>query len=279
MFFILIFMIGLSIGSFLNVLIDRLPAEESIMGRSHCDHCKKDLAWYDLLPILSYVYLGARCRYCGKELSLFYPLVEVLTGIMFVFVVSLPSLNLRGSTASLLNLGGSGAVGGALLTLHVGVLEKLALLGIVSTAIVIFFSDLKYQIIPDSIQIALFAFSFLYLMTKGITPRVFLDQVVAAFVIMLPILLLFFATKGKAMGFGDVKLSFTMGFLLGVMGGVGALYIGFITGATIGIILIILGKKKLKSKIAFGPFLILGVITMLFFGNEIVQIVRTIYPF
>ena len=267
-------MIGLSIGSFLNVLIDRLPAEESITGRSHCDYCKKDLAWYDLLPILSYVYLGARCRYCEKKLSLFYPLVEVLTGVMFVFVVSLPSFN-----PAVGAVGGIKDVTGALLTLHVGVLEKLALLGIVSTAIVIFFSDLKYQIIPDSIQISLFSFSFLYLITKGVTPRVFLDQVVAAFVIMLPILLLFLATKGKAMGFGDVKLSFTMGFLLGIMGGVGALYIGFITGATIGIILIILGKKKLKSKIAFGPFLILGVITMLFFGNDIVQIVRTIYPF
>lgn len=268
-------MIGLSIGSFLNVLIDRLPAEESIMGRSHCDYCKKDLAWYDLLPILSYVYLGARCRHCGEKLSLFYPLVEILTGIMFVFVVGMEATSFGGLGATI----GVKDVGGALLTLHVGVLEKLALLGIVSTAIVIFFSDLKYQIIPDSIQIALFAFSFLYLMTKGITPKVFLDQVVAAFVIMLPILLLFLATKGKAMGFGDVKLSFTLGFLLGIMGGVGALYIGFITGATIGIIFIMLGKKKLKSKIAFGPFLVLGVITMLFFGNNIVQIVRTIYPF
>ena len=275
-------MIGLAIGSFLNVLIDRLPAEETITGRSHCDYCKKDLAWYDLLPILSYAYLGARCRYCGKKLSFFYPMVEIITGVMFVFAFS--SFNLRGFPPStslginlILNRGSN--VGEYFLRLHTNFLTILAILGIISCAIVIFFSDLKYQLIPDSIQISLFAFSFLFLITKGVTPKVFLDQVVAAFVVMLPILLLFFATKGKGMGFGDVKLAFNMGFLLGIFNGLIGLYIGFITGAAIGIILIIFRKRKLKSKIAFGPFLVLGLITMLFFENAIVQIVHTMYPF
>ncbi|MBI4225686.1 prepilin peptidase [Candidatus Roizmanbacteria bacterium] len=279
MFFILIFMLGLAIGSFLNVLIDRLPQEESIIGRSHCDHCKKDLAWNDLMPILSYVYLGARCRYCGKKLSFVYPLVEIITAALFVFVVSLPSLNLRGSPASLLNLGGSSAVEGALLSIHVFVLEKLALLGIVSMAIVIFFSDLKYQIIPDSIQLSLFAFSFLFLITKGVTPQVFLAQVVAAFAVMLPILIIFLVTRGKGMGFGDVKFAFSLGFLLGIVDGVLALYTGFITGALVGIGLIFLRKKGLKSKIAFGPFLVLGLLTMLFFKNNIVQLLKHFYRF
>lgn len=265
-------MIGLAIGSFLNVLIDRLPQEESITGRSHCDYCKKDLAWYDLLPILSYVYLGARCRYCGKKVSFFYPLVEAITGLAFVFTIAR-----IGPTSSLDKLGTSlgvkeiGAVGGALLTLHFGVLQLLAMLGIVSCAIVIFFSDLKYQIIPDSIQIAFFAFSFLFLVTKGVTAKVFFDQVIAAFVIMLPILVLFLLTKARGMGFGDVKLAFNIGFLLGIFGGLGALYTGFITGAAVGVILILIGKKKLKSKIAFGPFLVLGFLAMLFFEIPVFQ--------
>src|SRR3989338_1077055 len=123
MFYILVFFIGIEIGSFLNVLIDRLPQEETIMGRSHCDHCKKDLAWSDLLPILSYVYLGAQCRYCGKKLSLFYPLVEVLTGVMFVFVV------LRG-VGDVRDLGGVN-MGDAFLILHTQTMMLLALLGIV----------------------------------------------------------------------------------------------------------------------------------------------------
>ncbi|MBI4226609.1 prepilin peptidase [Candidatus Roizmanbacteria bacterium] len=279
MFYILIFMLGLAIGSFLNVLIDRLPQEESIMGRSHCDHCKKDLAWNDLLPILSYVYLGARCRYCRKKLSFIYPLVELITAALFVFVVWIglplsPSSQLLVGTENWLK-----ETGPWLLSLHVLVLEKLALLGIVSAAIVIFFSDLKYQIIPDSIQLSLFAFSFLFLITQGVTPKVFLNQVISAFVIMLPILVIFLLTKSKGMGFGDVKLAFSMGFLLGIMEGILALYIGFISGALIGIILIFLRKKRLKSKIAFGPFLVLGLLTMLFFKNNIFQLVRVVYPF
>src|SRR3989338_6609722 len=137
MFYILIFMIGLAIGSFLNVLIDRLPFEEPITGRSHCDHCKKDLAWYDLLPILSYAYLGAKCRYCGKKLSFFYPLVELLTGVMFVGVVMW--MRPMGEMGQIRDMGET------LLILHNQTLMFFALLGIVSCAIVIFFSDLKYQ--------------------------------------------------------------------------------------------------------------------------------------
>lgn len=267
-------MLGISIGSFLNVLIDRLPQEESIMGRSHCDYCKKDLAWFDLLPILSYVYLGARCRYCGKKVSLFYPLVEAITGLAFVLV-----LVRVGGVGGGREIGNIREIGGSLLSLHVGVLDMLALLGIVSCAIVIFFSDLKYQIIPDSIQIAFFAFSFLFLVTKGVTPKFFFDQVIAAFVVMLPILILFLLTKTRGMGFGDVKLAFNMGFLLGVVRGVGALYMGFITGAIVGVSLILFGKKRLKSKIAFGPFLVLGWLMMLFYGDRIMQMVRRFYSF
>lgn len=275
MFYILIFMIGLAIGSFLNVLIDRLPAEESIMGKSHCDFCKKDLAWYDLLPILSYVYLGARCRYCGKKLSFLYPLVELITGVMFVWVVA--GVGETGRMRDLGRMREVGEVGGALLSLHFSVLQIIAFLGIVSAAIVIFFSDLKYQIIPDSIQVFLFAFAFLFLITKGITPKVFLEQVVAAFIVMFPILILFVFTKGKAMGFGDVKLSFIMGFLLGITGGLVALYIGFVTGAAVGVALIFLGKKKLKSKIAFGPFLVIGMAVMLFWGDYLRGAISKLY--
>lgn len=269
MFYFLVFLIGIAVGSFLNVLIDRLPAEESITGRSHCDHCKKDLAWYDLLPILSYVYLGARCRYCGGSMSIYYPLVEVITGAMFVGVVvwMRPMSQIRLMADR----------GETLLTIHNQTLMLLALLGIVSSAIVIFFSDLKYQIIPDSIQMSLFAFAFLFIITQGITPKVFLDQIIAAFVVMSPILMLFWLTKTKGMGFGDVKLAFSMGFLLGILKGVLALYIGFVSGAVVGIILLALRKKGFKSKIAFGPFLILGLLIMLFYGENIVQIFNSIY--
>src|SRR3972149_10542936 len=81
-----IFVFGSSIGSFLNVLIDRLPKEESINGRSHCDYCKKKIAWYDLFPIISFFILGGKSRCCRKKLSWQYPAVEFVTGLVFVMV-------------------------------------------------------------------------------------------------------------------------------------------------------------------------------------------------
>src|SRR3990167_9673658 len=110
MSYIFLFVLGLAVGSFLNVLIDRLPREESIKGRSHCDDCKKTLSWNDLIPILSYVGLRGKCRYCKTNLSWQYPFIELLTTVIFVYI---------------------------LLNMHVSFLRTAAYLGIVSTAIVI----------------------------------------------------------------------------------------------------------------------------------------------
>ena len=94
---------------------------------------------------------------------------------------------------------------------------------------------------------------------------------------MLPILFLWLVTAGRGMGFGDVKLSFTIGFLLGAKAGFLALYFAFVIGGIIGLILLLLKKKKLKSKIAFGPFLVLGVLIMLFWQKEVFQLINKIY--
>ncbi len=96
---------------------------------------------------------------------------------------------------------------------------------------------------------------------------------------MLLILFLHLVTKGKGMGFGDVKLSFTIGFLLGWRAGFLALYFAFVIGALVGLFLIVLKKKKLRSKIAFGPFLVVGVIIMMFYQDEILKIIQKIYGF
>ncbi|MEK9169914.1 MAG: prepilin peptidase, partial [Patescibacteria group bacterium] len=81
-----IFIFGASIGSFLNVLIDRLPKDEGINGRSHCDFCGKKIAWYDMFPVLSFFILGGRTRCCHKKLSFQYPVIELITGVIFVMV-------------------------------------------------------------------------------------------------------------------------------------------------------------------------------------------------
>lgn len=214
-----LFILGLLVGSFCNVLIDRLPNGENVLvGRSHCDFCKKTLRWYELIPVFSYFLQGGRCKRCKKKLSFQYPIVELVTAIGFVLLLPHPV---------------------AFYLLFISLL-------------VIFVSDLKFQIIPDSMIIlgclvavwhgmhlipALCSFAFFYL--------------------------LWIITRKKGMGFGDVKFAFLMGLLLGFPGVVLSLYISFLTGAFVGVILMIEKKKGWKSAIAFGPFLVLGTVIVL----------------
>ncbi len=249
-----LFILGVSIGSFLNVLIDRWITGESILGRSYCDYCKKQIPWYDLIPILSFVILKGKTRCCHKKISFYYPVVEAITGILFVLTwVYLPT----GTT----------------------VLLKILYIAIISLLIVIFFSDLKYQIITDESQILLLIFTFLiYLMSKMSIEQIFV-YLLSAIGVMLPILSLFLITKGKGMGFGDVKFALNMGFLLGFKKGLIALYVAFILGASVSLVLLLLQKKDWKSKIAFGPFLVLGVFIMMFFSKEVILFLEKIYKF
>lgn len=256
------FLFGCAIGSFLNVLIDRLPRDESIQGRSHCEFCKKTVAWYDLIPVISFFLLGGKCRYCHKKLSFQYPFVEALTGILFVVTwYYIPS----GLTPEIL------------LQYPAGFIFKIAYFGIVSLLIVIFFADAKYHIIPDQIQLGLFVLSLIILPEQGMLLRIYIDHVFAAFLVMAPIYFLYFITKGKGMGFGDVKLAFIIGLMMGIRSGFIVLYIGFILGAVMGIILMILKKRGLKSHIAFGPFLVLGMMIMLLWGKYITALVSRMY--
>jgi len=252
---IFVFIFGLAIGSFLNVLIDRLPQGKSIMGRSHCDFCHKKLAWYDLVPVFSFIVLRGRCRNCKKKLSFFYPVVELLTAVIFTIIF----------------LSFHPTIGGSLDAFYLlGMTIKLTL---AASLIVIFFADIKYQIIPDSMQILFFLSALvLNLMSSQIG-----INIVAAIIVMLPILMLFLLTKGKGMGFGDVKYAFSMGFLLGIKGGLIAIYIAFILGALVGVFLLATKKKKLKSKIAFGPFLILGTVAVLKWSTVVFDWFRAIY--
>lgn len=259
---LMIFIIGASIGSFLNVLIDRLPKEESINGRSHCDYCGKKIAWYDLTPIFSYFILGGKTRCCHKKLSFQYPLIEVITGMAFllIFIFHFSFFN----EFSIINFS-----------------NLIIYFGIISCLIVIFISDLKYHLISDYILLALFIFSILLHVigsTQGSTPTP-IQLIASGLVVAFPIWLIYFISKERAMGLGDVYLSAAMGFLLGWKEGLLALYIAFITGAIFGLTLILIKNKKIKSKIAFGPFLVIGTIIMLFFSNNIFSIMKNIYGF
>ncbi len=213
---LIFFLLGLCVGSFLNVLADRLPRDESVFwGRSHCDYCKKPLRWYELIPVVSFVLQAGRCRRCRKKLSLRYPLIELITGAAFV-----------------------------MLPAQYWVLF--------SSFLVIFIADFTTQIIPDSMLLAAAANALV------VGPHFLSALAAGAFFYML-----WFVTRGRGMGFGDVKLAAVLGLFLGYPRIIVAVYAAFLTGAAVGVILMLAGKKGWKSKIAFGPFLILGTVVSL----------------
>ncbi len=258
---VFVFLLGLAVGSFLNVLIDRLPRDESVVkGRSYCDGCKKPLLWYDLIPVVSFLFLGGKCRHCGSPISFYYPMVELVTGVMFVLTFFLLFTSeesfghLRGGTAPAALLGGD-------------LLELGYYLFIVSSLIVIFFADLKYGIIPDKVVFPGIFVNFLYLL---LNTSYLLQNIMAATGVFLFFFLLYIITKGRGMGFGDVKLVFLLGLFLGWPYIIIALYFSFLTGAIFGCILILWRKKRLHgATLPFGPFLVLGTFVSLFWGEYI----------
>jgi len=266
MFLIYLFFFGIAIGSFLNVIIDRISTGGSIRGRSHCDHCHHKLAWFDLIPVISFILLKRKCRYCSKKISFYYPLVELLTGFSFVGIWNLKyEIWTIPHPYSIFNF------------LSSDILLKIVFLGIISSLIVMFFSDAKYHIIPDEIQITLFLLSFVFLLIQGFSFTGIISRFLAAILVMLPILFIFRITQSRGMGFGDVKLAINIGFLLGLKNGLLALYSAFILGAVIGLILITLKRRNFKSKMAFGPFLILGLLTMLFWQDKVYELIKILY--
>lgn len=252
---LIIFLLGLGVGSFLNVLIDRLPREESfIKGRSYCESCKTTLKWYDLIPLLSFITLIAKCRYCRSPLSFYYPTVEFVTGIMFAITTFFVLNNFQSN----LNF-----------QLH-QTLPLFYYLFIVSSLVVVFFVDLKYGIIPDAVILlgAVVSLAYLFIIHNSLFLIYFLSGI-GAFIFFV---LIFLLTRGRGMGFGDVKFVFLMGLILGFPKIIVGMYAAFLTGAVVSIILILAKKKKFKgSTIAFGPFLVLGTLIALFWGEVILQ--------
>lgn len=253
----LVFFLGLCVGSFLNVLIDRIPHEESIWkGRSHCDHCKKRLSWFELIPIFSWIILGAKCRRCHSPISIYYPMVELTTGITFVLIGNqFLTHNLLFNYSSLAYW-------------VIGLLGYLYWFWIASALIVIFFTDWKYGIIPDLIVFPTIIVILVKSFSDILSMRTFVfDNLLAAIAGAALFYLLHIVTKGKGMGFGDVKFVGLMGFLLGIKLLCIALYVAFLTGAAVGVILILARKIRLKATIAFGPFLVLGTVVALVWGD------------
>lgn len=276
-----LFIIGIFVGSFLNVISDRLPNDRKfVFGHSVCDFCHKTLGVKNLIPIFSFLFQKGKCSFCSKKLSIYYPLSEVLTGGVFM---------LAGYLSGFVNLINSQSA--FLLFYYIVVF---------SFFVVMFLTDIKYYLILDSLVIPATVFVLLtsaifrglelvntHRSLSGDTLGVYLLRtdyfanqvntslknfglvILGAVIISLFFLFLIFITKGKGMGFGDVKLGFLIGLVNGFPLGFIAIFLGFLIGAVYSLSLIALKKKTIKDTIPFGPFLITGSILTLVFGPEL----------
>jgi len=288
--YIVLFLFGISIGSFLNVVIDRLPKRKPIgKSRSICPNCEKVLAWYDLVPLVSFISLGGKCRYCKKSIDPLLPIVEGVCGGAFVL-------------AGLLGLGGVGGIGSLNVPNVTSFIKFIYLLIIFSVFVVIFFMDLKYKIIDDRIIVIGIISSLLYLILNGafalyndytilssdsfgkyLLKAGFLQKdlvyilkdfgltLFLSFIIFLFFYFLILVTKGKGIGGADVKLAFLVGLFAGFPNALVSIFISFLTGALAGIILILVHRKSIKSRVAFGPFMVLGAILGYVFGGYVIR--------
>jgi prepilin signal peptidase PulO-like enzyme (type II secretory pathway) len=249
---------GTIIGSFLNVVIFRFNTRRSLGGRSGCMSCMKKLQWYELIPVLSYVFQGGRCRGCKTKLSAQYPTVEFITGLLFALLYLkwrelffIDQLNFALTFAY-------GAVMFAIL-------------------IVISVYDLRHKIIPDnlSLLLGLLAFLGLFVFTgSGASlhlPNIW--DVVVPVIVALVFALMWLVSKGTWMGLGDAKLVLGLGFMLGFEGTLSAIALSFWIGATVGLALMSLKKiKGMKSEIPFAPFLVLGTLISYLFDLNLFMI-------
>ncbi len=247
----LAFVVGASIGSFLGVVIDRLPRGQSIIvGRSFCESCKKKLSERDMFPVISYVLLAGRCRFCHKKIPIRLFLVEVTVGLAFVLFFLLFS--------------------SGFLTL----ISYLYISMVFCLFTVIFFTDIDFGIIPDQVVMALLIaiLGNIFLFNSTLFVNHLISGIVSCFIF----LAIYLATRGRGMGFGDVKLAGILGLFLGFPNIVVGLYLAFLTGAAVSIILIICGIKKLKGDtIPFGPFLVLSSFLAYFIGPQMIAAAMT----
>lgn len=246
MLYLLAFLIGATIGSFLNVCIWRLPLSESIVyPPSHCPTCGIPIRVRDNIPLVSYLLLRGRCHACDARISLRYPAVELLTGVAAM-----------------------------VLLYHFGLSPALAVYGLFSAAlIVITFIDIDHQIIPDVISLPGVALGLIFSVLGFGLPV--LDSAIGAAVgggLLYLVAVGYHAWTGReGMGGGDIKLLAMIGAFLGWRGVLVTLILGSFSGAGIGIALILARGADTRLPIPFGPFLALGAVCALFFGDALIQ--------
>ncbi len=236
---LIVFLFGLIIGSFLNVVILRLNTGKSTGGRSACMHCGKYLKATELIPLFSFFYLRGKCSRCKTRISLMYPIVEFLNGFLYAVVFYL--------------------YGFSYLTIIFAFIASLSL--------VISFYDIKHLIVPQKILNVLWFVSVIYILFKLFNSDYLIllyNVLLSQFIFSLPIFLLWFASKGRAMGFGDVKLTVPLALTLTPSEAYMAIIMSFVIGAFVSLLVLTVnnirgnGTIGMKTEIPFAPFLFAG---------------------
>ena len=243
---ILIFILGLIVGSFSNVCIYRIPRNESIIyPASHCPKCRSNISPKDNIPLLSFILLKGRCRNCKSKISIQYPIVELLTGLIYLIIYLIYGLSIQSLIYIILS----------------------------SALIIIAFIDLNEQIVPDVISLPGIAIGFI--ISFFVPYILFINSALGVFVGGGIILIIGLAGsaifKKEAMGGGDVKLAAMIGAFLGWRYIIISLFLGFFLGALAGIILILSKIKSREDIVPFGPFIVLGSFITLLWGEKIIS--------
>jgi leader peptidase (prepilin peptidase)/N-methyltransferase len=235
----------------LNCALYRFKIKKPVTGSSFCPHCKHDLSAFDLIPLFSFLTLGGKCRYCGQKISWQYPIVEFLTGIIFL--------------QSFIFLSPKSSIDYLLLTL---VLICFSLL------VFIFVYDLKYFIIPNEIIYPAIGTALLWVGLRSFLESDFsilTNHLSAGFSVFAFFFLIFWLSRGKGIGFGDVRYALFLGFFLGFPDSLVALFFSFTIGAVVGLFFILTKKKSRKDMLPFAPFLVIGTYLAFFYGREIIN--------
>lgn len=236
--YIIIFLYGIVIGSFLNVCIFRIPKQENIVKiRSHCMNCGYQLKWYDLVPVFSYLCLGGKCRSCKQKISVQYPLIELLNGVLYCTVFAVYGISVEALLYALL--------ASALITLSV--------------------IDFRTYEIPVGINIFILTLGLIRIVTDYAD---WLDYAVGFFLVSGFLYIIHLVTKGRGIGGGDIKLMAVSGLLLGWK----QILLAFVLGCIIGSVIHIV-RMKMSGQghmLAFGPYLSVGIMISALAGNQMI---------
>jgi leader peptidase (prepilin peptidase) / N-methyltransferase len=244
---ILVFIYGLLLASFYNVVGLRIPLKKSIIKpRSACPYCGHQLSAKELMPVLSFVIQRGKCVSCSGRISLLYPIMELITGTFFVLAYQVFGLQL----------------------------ELIVALTLISLFSIITVSDIKYMIIPDKV---LLFFAALFIVERLFVPLSPWWGSLTGAALGFTLLLFIAIVSRGGMGGGDIKLFALIGFVLGVKGLLLSFFLATLLGAVVGILGMLLGKFKKGEAIAFGPYICLGTILAYFFGEKIIQWYFSLY--